>query len=99
MPPHKGKATEPDPNRMPTRQKNADIHPGAKAKDALRVHRPQEEIQQEKDIQVAKKLEKKQREEEENNFADEIADFEDKAVSAAAHADAQFPTHRNLNGM
>lgn len=79
---------------MATRQKNADVHPGTKAKDALRVRRPQEEIQKEKDIQAAKKLAMKQREEMENDLTDEIAEFEDKARSAAAHADAQFPTHR-----
>jgi nitrate reductase beta subunit len=98
MPPHKAKATtaEPlaDPRRMTTRARNADVHPGAKAKDALRVYRRQEEIQKEKDIQAAKKIAKEQQKEMENNIADEIAEFEDQAAIAAAHADAQFPTHQ-----
>ena len=96
MPPHKGKATtaKPDPTRMATRAKNADIHPGTKAKDTLRVHRPQEEIQKEKDVQAAKKKAKEQRDEMENKIADEIAEFEDQVAIAAAHADAQFPTHQ-----
>jgi len=96
MPPSKGKAIyEQDlANRVVTRAKNANVHPGTRAKDALRVNRPQEEIQKEKDVREAKKLAREKQEKMEDIVADEIAEFENQAALAADQANTQFPTYR-----
>jgi len=54
-------SSEPDPNRMKTRASNSNAHPGQKALDALRVHRPQDAIQREKEGKKAKQVAKEKK--------------------------------------
>jgi hypothetical protein len=66
---------EPDPNRVRTRARNANTHPGTAAKDALRIRNPPRDpdvIHKEK-AEKASKKEEKQKIVEENQAKEESA--------------------------
>ncbi len=85
-------------NRIATRPKNANTHPGTMAQNALRVRRTKEEIQQEKELKKAKKEAK-----EIQKIADEakkvageeyVAERELEEAAATANAGEDFPRKR-----
>ena len=64
MPPKttKNSDAEPDPNHVQTRARNADVHPGTLAKDALRVWNPPRDpdiVEKEKMEKISKKEERR----------------------------------------
>jgi len=66
MPPHANTTSNPASDRLCTRSKNANVHPGTAAQDALRVKAPRRDpavIQKEKDAVKEKKALKVQEKE------------------------------------
>jgi len=90
-------SSEPDPNRMKTRASNSNAHPGQKALDALRVHRPQDAIQREKEGKKAKQVakEKKRRSDErrKKNGKKYISTLEAQVIAEASKDKSEFPRH------
>ena len=86
---------EPDPNRMRTRASNSNAHPGARAADALRVYRPKEVIQREKDEKKARKEAKEEQRltVEANKKAGKKYISQLEAEVAAEAADDKYPRH------
>jgi hypothetical protein len=87
---------------MTTRSKNANIHPGIIAQDALRVRRKKEEVEKEKELKNAQKEEKR-----EKRKADEVRKAKGeryieqlRAEEAAAAADVEnnIPRKRPAKG-
>jgi len=78
MPPKDAQKTDPDPDRVRTRAKNANTHPGMAAKEALRVRNPPRDpdtIQTEKDKKALKKVEKKKTAEDSKAKEQQAAQF------------------------
>lgn len=83
---------------MQTRASNSNAHPGTKAVEALRAHRPKEVIQKEKDKKrarqeekVAKQIVKEAREEEGKTH---VALLEAKVAAEAAEDKSRYPRHQ-----
>ena len=83
MPPKAAQKTEPDTNRVRTRARNANTHPGMAAKEALRVRNPSRDldtIQREKDEKALKKVEKKKAVEDSKAKEQQAAQFVENIV-------------------
>ena len=99
MPPRKNTTSNnPASDRLTTRSKNATVHPGTSAKDALRVNAPRRDpavIQKEKDAIKERKASKAQ-EKEENQARNEAMrhianEFCAQQVSKQASDEAEMP--------
>jgi hypothetical protein len=83
---------------MQTRSSNAETHPGKKAEEALRVRRPKEVIQREKDekkakrdASEAKRIAKELHKEEGIEY---VALLESKITAEVAKDKSQYPRHQ-----
>jgi hypothetical protein len=83
---------------MKTRSSNSNAHPGTKAVEALRVHRPKEVIEREKgqkqarqDESEAKRIAKEVRKEEGKKH---VALLETKVAAEAARDESRYPRHQ-----
>ena len=90
--------SKPDPNRMSTRPKNADSHPG-RVHTECSTRRPESIIQAEKAEKAAKRAKKEQQHVKQNETAEAIAEYEQNMVINDAIEDTQFPRHRHKAGM
>lgn len=91
---------EPDPNRVRTRAKNANTHPGISAKDALRTRNPPRDpdvVQKEKDDKEAKKMLKQKALEETQVREDSAARFVDE-YRARKEAEVSAMPRQNPKG-
>ena len=84
-------------DRMQTRSRNTEVHPGIAAKAALRVHRPKETIDKEKSEKLKQQKEKQKQKdaEEARKVAGEelLAQFE--AEHSTAEKEKQHPRQRS----
>ena len=100
MPPKRIKKppVQPDPNRIPTRPKNAATHPG-EVHTQCSNRRPESVIQAEKAEKAAKRARKEQKIIKQDEAAEAIAEYEQDMVINDTAEDAQFPRHRDKAGM
>jgi hypothetical protein len=100
MPPKRSKKspTKPDPNRISTRPKNADAHPG-QVVHSQSTRRPVSEIQAEKDAKAARRSKKELELIKQDETAEAIAEYEQEMVINHEVEDAQFPRHLGKAGM
>ena len=98
MPPRKNTTSNPTSDRLQTRTKNAEVHPGTAAKDALRVNAPRRDpavIQKEKDAaneRKASKIREKEANQARNQATKNIADeFRAQQASKQASEEAEMP--------
>lgn len=98
MPPHTNNTTDPPNDRLRTRSKNANTHPGIAAQDALRVNAPRRDpviIQKEKDAvkeRKAAKVQQKEATQARNEVTKGIADeFRAQQASKLVNDEAEMP--------
>ena len=102
MPPHTNTTSNPASDRLHRRSKNANVHPGTAAQDALRVNAPRRDpaiIQKEKDAAKQKKALKAQEKEENrarNEATKSIAD-EFRAQQASKQANEEAEMKRKMS--
>lgn len=94
MPP-KHRKKSPDPNRIPTRPKNAVTHPGQVVHTQCSTRRPDSIIQAEKAEKAAKRVKKEQQSIKQDESAEAIAEYEQDMLTNDAIEDTQFPRHRD----
>jgi hypothetical protein len=102
MPPKRSKKSppKPDPNRIPTRPKNAVTHPGQVVHTECSTRRSESIIQAEKAEKAAKRAKKEQqRRIKQDETAEAIAEYEQDMAINDTIEDAQFPRHRDKAGM
>ena len=102
MPPHTKITSNPASNRPRTRSKNANVHPGTAAQDALRVNAPHRDpavIQREKDAvneRKALKVQEKEANQARNEATKSIADeFRAQQASKKTNDEAQMPRKKS----
>ena len=88
--------SKPDPNRISTRPRNADSHPGL-AHTRSSNRRPESIIQAEKAEKAAKRAKKDQQRVKQVETAEAIAEYEQDMVINDAIEDTQFPRHRGMS--
>jgi hypothetical protein len=88
--------SKPDPNRISTRPRNADSHPGL-AHTRSSTRRPESIIQAEKAEKAAKRAKKDQQRVKQVETAEAIAEYEQDMVINDAIEDTQFPRHRGMS--
>ena len=98
MPPQTNTTSSPANDRPRTRRKNADVHPGIAAQDALRVNAPRRDpavIQKEKDAvkeKKALKVQEKEAKEARNEATKSIADkFRAQQAKKQENDEAEMP--------
>jgi hypothetical protein len=98
MPPRTNTISNPTSDRLCTRSKNANVHPGTAAQDALRVNAPRRDpaiIQKEKDAvkeRKALKVQEKETNQARNEATKSIADeFRAQQVSMQTNEEAEMP--------
>lgn len=101
MPPPDKTPAEPDINRIRTRAKNANAHPGTAAKDALRAWNPPRDpelIQKEKADKTARKAAKQKALEEtqakEDSAKDFVKEYRARKDTEAANEDMAMPRQK-----
>jgi hypothetical protein len=91
--------SEPDPNHITTRPKNAVTHPGHIVYSQTSTRRPESIIQAEKAEKAAKRAKKEQKIIKQREAAEAIAEYEQTMALNDAIDDTQFPRHRDKAGM
>jgi len=94
---------KPNTTRMATRERNATVHPGALLKDAQRVRRTKEEIEQEKElkrIRAEAKAQKKTTSDDKKARGEaRIAQLQEIEDASIANANSEFPRQKLKKGL